>query len=43
VRQRADEVEARHAFGIAIGYDRDDGEERVELGEIVAHILISCA
>jgi hypothetical protein len=43
VRQRGDEAEARRALGVEIGYDRGDGEERIELGEIVAHILISCA
>jgi hypothetical protein len=43
VLQRGDEAEARRALGVEIGYDRGDGEERIELGEIVAHILISCA
>jgi hypothetical protein len=43
VRQRADEAEACRALGIEIGYDRSDGEERPDVGEIVAHILISRA
>jgi hypothetical protein len=43
VRQRADEAEARRTLSIEIGYDRSDGEERPEGGEIVAHIHISCA